>query len=123
MGLSPTVIWTSPLTRARETAEIVARELGWAGAIKRVDALGDIFSEATLLEALRDEPESAIALCVGHEPHLSELAARLLAPEGRLRIVLPKSGVVGLDCRPGPVLGAARLLFLLPRELHRVLET
>lgn len=46
----------------------------------------------------------------------------MLQPDSRVRIVLPKSGVVGLNCTDGPFLGAAHLLVLLPLELYRALE-
>jgi phosphohistidine phosphatase len=121
MGLSPSAILTSPLVRARETAEITAQGLAWTGIIRPTDVLGDQFSADGLLAELRGEAASAAVLCVGHEPSLSAFAARMLHAESRLELVLPKSGVVGLDCAGRPTPGHARLLFLLPRELHRVL--
>jgi len=95
MGLTATHVLTSPLRRARETAEITARALGFLGAIEPVAA---------------------------HEPQLSRLAAILLHPDGTIGIALSRSGVLALECATTPAPGAARLLYLLPpRELLRLL--
>lgn len=123
MRLAPTHFLTSPLSRARETAAITAEALSWTGPIEPVEALGDQFSVAGLLEHVRRYPEDATLICVGHEPHLSRFAAALLCPEGTAKIALAKSGVIGLECAGQPALGAGRLLFLLPpKELLRLLE-
>jgi hypothetical protein len=37
-----------------------------------------------------------------HEPHLSRLAAALLHSDGTVRIALPKSGVIDLECAAKP---------------------
>jgi phosphohistidine phosphatase len=120
MGLAATHVLTSPLRRARETAEITARELG-GEPIEVVEALGEVFSAPALLARLAACPADGTVVCVGHEPNLSHFAALLLEPRGMVRIALPRSGVIGLQCGPRPAAGAAWLLFALPpRELLRV---
>lgn len=122
LGLGPTHLLTSPLRRARQTAEITARGLGWKGAITEVPALGDRFSVPALLEELGRCPEDAVVICVGHEPHLSRFGATLLHRDGALKIALAKSGTIGLECDGRPEPGGARLLFFLPpQELLRLL--
>ena len=123
MGLGPTHFLTSPFRRARDTAEVTARALGFSGPIEPLAALGDDFSVPGLLEKLASYPRDAVVACVGHEPHLSRLAAILLHPDGAIEIALPRSGVLGLECPSLLAPGAARLLFLLPaREILRLLE-
>lgn len=123
MGLAPTYFLTSPISRARETAAITAQALSWTGSVEPVEVLGDQFSVPALFEHLRHYPEDATVLCVGHEPHLSRFAAALLHPEGTAKLVLSKSGVIGLECAGKPEPGAGRLFFLLPpRDLLRLLE-
>jgi phosphohistidine phosphatase len=122
MGLTATHVLTSPLRRARETAELTARALGFSGAIEAVAALGDDFSAPALLERFARCPGDAVVVCVGHEPQLSRLAAILLHPDGTMGIALARSGVLALECTRTPAPGAARLLYLLPpRELLRLL--
>jgi phosphohistidine phosphatase len=119
MGVAPTRVLTSPLVRARETAEITARVLGWAGAAEPLEALGDAFSAAGVLAALDGARDGDVVLCVGHEPSLSRFASSLLSGEGILRMAMPKSGVLGLEFGGRPRPGRGVLLFLLPREIYR----
>jgi len=122
LGLAPTHVLTSPLARARETAAITARALGWSGPIEPVEILGDRFRVEDLREHLARYPEDSTVVCVGHEPHLSRFAATLLHHEGAAKLGLAKSGVIGLECPGKPAPGTGRLLFFLPpRELLRLL--
>lgn len=61
-------IWTSPLIRAKETAEIVASELTvFTYEEKQFLANGDL---GACLKALEMKPDFRVA-CVGHEPFMS----------------------------------------------------
>ena len=75
---TPSAIWTSPLTRAVMTAELVAQTLEWDGPIESMPALGPDGTSRELLIALRAlDPDSAVLL-VGHEPGLSTLGGSLI---------------------------------------------
>jgi phosphohistidine phosphatase len=109
---------TSPLVRARETAELTASAYDWRDPITVVPALGDQFTVDALLEALRPFAPSASVCCVGHEPHLSAFAAACVAHEGRAAIDLEKSGVIGLESEGLPTRNGATLTYLLrPQQL------
>jgi phosphohistidine phosphatase len=116
MGLHLDHLLTSPLERARETAEITARALGFDGTIEVEPALGDDFTREGLLARLGRLPSEATVGCVGHEPHLGQFAATLLTPDGRLGIEVKKSGVIGIRCEGLPAPGSGTLLFLLRAE-------
>jgi phosphohistidine phosphatase len=116
LGLRPSVVLTSPLERARQTATMTAQALG--GLVEAVDALGEAFAAEALLARLAACPAEATVICVGHEPHLSRFAALMLHPEGTVRIRLARSGVIALECAGEPRPGGARLLFAVsPEEL------
>jgi phosphohistidine phosphatase len=71
----PGLILTSPLVRARQTAEAIADE---AGAELRVDER--LAPGATLLlvrEAIREADSDGAVAVVGHQPDLSEVAFEL----------------------------------------------
>ncbi len=78
-------IISSPLLRARQTAEIVHQGLGVAADIENVDALatGDLTG---ILAAVRSHERSKGVMLVGHEPTLSQLISILAfgAPGGAL---------------------------------------
>lgn len=74
-GVNPTLIISSPYTRAMETAAIAAKELQYNSEIVRSDRLlpnsapPDVWSE---IRAHRDEPSILLA---GHEPLFSATVA------------------------------------------------
>ena len=112
-------ILSSPLTRARQTAEITARALGVAD-VTIVDALGDRFSRDGLLQALGALPSTTGVACVGHEPSISQFATTLLNADGGLRLSFAKSAVMALECQGPAAPASARLLFFWsPSELLR----
>jgi phosphohistidine phosphatase len=72
---APEGIFSSPLVRAWQTAEILAK--AWKLKPKELDSLGD-GDHAGVLEALRDAKFERVAL-VGHEPWMTELLALLVS--------------------------------------------
>lgn len=74
---TPTAVWTSPLTRAVMTVELVAATLEWTGPIDAVPALAPEGRVGDVVAALAGlDPESTVVL-VGHEPSISALGVRL----------------------------------------------
>ncbi len=114
LDLGVTHVLTSPFLRARQTAEITARAIGWQGTPAVVEALGDRFTVDALLAELGRLPSDAVVMCVGHEPHLSRFAAHLMHPQGAVKLALAKSGVVALECVGPAVRGRGRLVWMLP---------
>jgi phosphohistidine phosphatase len=114
----PDVILTSPLPRARQTAEIAAK--AW-GKLKPVDApalAGGTFEE--LAVALAPYGEKDTVAVVGHEPDLSELLARLLGTPHAERLTFRKGGAALVEVR-GPLQDGGTLVWYLPPRLLRML--
>ena len=99
-------IWTSPLPRALETAEILARALDLP-APRRTDLLGPEVPARRLLEALR-LAKGRCAAFVGHEPGLGEAVA-LLVGARKDAFPLKKAGLAVVEIT-GALRGALRLL-------------
>jgi phosphohistidine phosphatase len=79
---APTHIWTSPLVRAVQTAELLAVGLEARVAVEVVTGLGPGESAHAIEAALRELPADACVVLVGHEPAMSGLGALLVgAPE------------------------------------------
>jgi phosphohistidine phosphatase SixA len=114
-------ILTSPLLRARETAEITAHAIGVSsGSIRVLEALGDGFSKRGLLEEIHRLPSQAVVIVVGHAPSLGELAAGFLHRGGDIAIEFEKSSMLYLEFKGYPAAGAATLCwFLTPKGLPR----
>jgi len=106
------VLATSPLTRAYQTAEIVA--MGYDEMpITVVDSLSSGGDRTELLEWVREHrPASTIAL-VGHNPDLEELIAWLAAVRQHGFVKLKKGGAALLTFDVIPTPGSGVLQWLL----------
>lgn len=81
----PTHVWTSPLVRAVQTAELVCGGLHCEIAVESLPALAPIDGagrpnshEREVVAAVRALPETSAVLLVGHEPSLSAIGALLI---------------------------------------------
>lgn len=95
-GVGLSLIISSPLIRAIETAQIAAHELGYKSEILQSKALApDSTPEAVWDEVREHRAESAILLA-GHEPLLSRTFAHLLQSPG-LQVEMKKSALARID--------------------------
>lgn len=78
---TPTALWTSPLVRAVQTAELVAAALEWEGPIETVAALAPDGMARGVVAALAALPPDSVVLLFGHEPSISSLGARLTSDD------------------------------------------
>jgi phosphohistidine phosphatase len=119
LGVSLDVVLTSPLTRARQTAEIVAGAFNPRPPIVTIDSLApDEGTAAVLADLEKQSRRSSIAL-VGHEPGLGELAARLAG--SRHAFELKKGAVCRVDVETLPPAGPGTLKwFLTPKLLGMI---
>ena len=113
-------IFTSPLLRAKQTAEIVAKSLKYKN---KIEELGSLKPEGNRLEfysALSKLKQDSIVLVVGHEPYLSEMMGEAIS-KSECRIDLKKAGLARmrvLQTLP-KVKGELRWL-LTPKQLKKV---
>ena len=122
MALRLDRILTSPLVRARETADITARILGGGLAPEPSELLGDRAEPAAIVAGLGRGPTGTL-LCVGHEPTLSGLVALLTSRDASARVEMAKSGVAVVDCADPPAAGRGVLrMHLRPAEIVRLLD-
>jgi phosphohistidine phosphatase len=92
------VIFSSPLVRALETAEIVERGLRLHNRLEQTDHLaptGDFDKLIAQVNEIRPRPEDV--LLVGHEPYLSALISRLCTGGQGLALNLKKGGFCRLE--------------------------
>ncbi len=97
LKLRPDLILTSPLRRARETAEILASGLNGAK-IEVMRELTPAVDASAAAAALRPHARLKAVALVGHEPGLGNLASFLLTgSEKRLAVDLKKGGVAYIE--------------------------
>ena len=115
---APARVLTSPLTRARQTAAILAERAGWPKAVDCAELAPGVSPEA-LFAVLRRLPEERIAV-VGHEPGLGRLVAAALpgAPAAQA-FRFKKMGAALLVFQGAARVRGAQLTWLLPARVLR----
>ncbi len=111
LGLGLDAILTSPLVRAKETAEIVARELKMAS--KEDERLGGDFDVSALEAILQGCADLKSLMLVGHEPSMSSVIGRLI---GVARMDLKKGGLACVEL-PDALTMTGELHSLIPPKV------
>jgi phosphohistidine phosphatase len=114
------VILTSPLVRARQTADILSAEMDGHPAIVNVEALAPGASYASLVTELEKHARKARIALVGHEPGIGELAARLVG--SRHPIEFKKGSVARIDVEQIPPAGPGDLRWMMPPKFMRAMK-
>ena len=114
------VIAASPLVRAQETAEIVAKEYGDLS-VDTVEELTPASDPSALADWLSRNASSNIVAVVGHEPHLGKLVTWLMTGGGNSRVEMKKAGAALLEFSSQVGEGGGTLQWLLTgSQLRRV---
>lgn len=127
LGLKFNLILTSPLLRARQTAEVVAEVLDLQHKVKIIESLapGRAFVEGEgkhaeiFLELGAYQFERA--LLVGHMPDLSELASYLLTGNRNLNVEFKKGTICAIEVASIPPYGPGLLQWQLTPRFLRLL--
>lgn len=120
MGVVVDFVLTSPLVRARETAQILAAGLKPKPAIAEVEALAPGGRPHAIVDAIKTHARRYRRLAlVGHEPDLGELAARLLAARGNIEF--RKGGVALIEVSGATPGGPGTLRWMLTPKAVRAL--
>jgi phosphohistidine phosphatase len=115
-----TLLASSPLARAQQTAEIVGKEYGLEiGAT--TDSLRPRAALADFANWIAERGPQDVVAVVGHEPHLSALATWLICGTKHSRIELKKGGACLLSFAGVPKKGGGTLEWALhPSHLRAI---
>jgi phosphohistidine phosphatase len=114
-GIVLDLIVSSPLVRARQTADLLVR--GWSPAPLEVQISETLAPEAKPRKTaryLRDLKVARVGL-VGHSPQLPRLAAWLIGGK-RAHLDLAKAGVASITCDDEPAKGTGNLEWMVGPE-------
>lgn len=112
-------VFTSPLVRTRQTAELLAGGLEGKPPVKVLDALAPGHTSASVMTSLAKVAKRRRIALVGHEPELGELAAYLIGA-GRA-LAFKKGGVCRIDVGSLTTRRAGALVwFLTPTVLRQL---
>jgi phosphohistidine phosphatase len=107
------LIVTSPLARARRTAEIVAEALSGSGLLIEDQRLAHGFDAGQLAQMIADHGVEESVMVVGHEPEFSETVAEVI---GGGLVMFKKGGLARVDVA-GPSLESGQLVWLMTPAL------
>jgi phosphohistidine phosphatase len=119
VGVSFDVILTSPLVRARQTAEIIGAGLEPRPNLVNIESLSPDGSYAAVMTDLGKHSKRERIALVGHEPSIGELAARLIG--SRHPIPFKKGAICCIEVDSLPPAGPGSLLWFLSPKLLRAL--
>jgi phosphohistidine phosphatase len=112
-------ILTSPLTRARSTADTLAAGLSPHPPVHVIASLAPGGSYPAFLADLGRHARRSHVACVGHEPDLGQLAARLIG--AKAPIEFKKGAICRIDVDAMPLNGPGHLRwFMTPRMLRLI---
>jgi len=120
IGVEFDIVLTSPLVRARQTADIVAAAFNTRPMIAVLDSLTPGISAQTLLSDLEAHAKRARIALVGHEPGLGELAAKLIG--ARRPFEFKKGAICRIDVESLPPAGPGALRWFLTPKILRELR-
>ena len=112
-------IFTSPLVRARQTADLLAAGLATKPVVHALDPLAPGHTPAAVIAQLAKVGRSNRIALVGHEPDLGELAAHIIGAQRAL--AFRKGGMCRIDLGGlGGRRAGALVWFLPPKVLRRI---
>src|SRR5579863_9842177 len=113
LDLDVDTIVTSPLLRARQTAEIVADRLRIGDGLVEDARVAHGFDADSVAAMLHEHDRAASVMFVGHEPSMSAAVGRLI---GGASIELKKGGLAGVEL-DDPAAGGTLICLIPPKIL------
>jgi phosphohistidine phosphatase len=119
LGVAFDVILSSPLVRARQTADVFAETMKSKPAVSLTDALTPAGGPSAVMQELAKHMKKGSIALVGHEPNLGELAAFLIG--AKTPLPFKKGAICRIDFAVFPPKGKGALLwFVTPRMLRKL---
>jgi phosphohistidine phosphatase len=120
IGVTFDIVLTSPLVRAKQTAEAIASAFNAKPSIVTIESLAPGASHQAILADLEKHARRKRLALVGHEPGLGEFVARLIG--ARRPVELKKGAVCRVDIEALPPGGPGALRWLLTPKMLRNLK-
>ena len=118
LGEVPARIGSSPLARARETAEILRTTLGVQAGIEECPFLAAGPEPDEVVRWLKAK-KCVAAMLVGHFPYLAQTASELVSGTQGVKMTLKRAGVICVSFEGTPAKARATLEWLVqPRHLR-----
>jgi len=117
LGVRADLIVSSPLVRAKQTAQIVLDVLAKGSEIQISEALAPGATVSDLYKFLRTLRKAENIFLVGHEPDMGRIAGNLLWSGPELYIPFKKAGICRIDIADIPPTSPGVLKWFLPPKI------
>ena len=98
LGLSFDLVMASQKLRSVQTAELIAKALGYpASEIMQSDLLKPTASAEAVIEFLRENKVLGSVFIAGHQPLLGRLISRLISPDGKATVSVENCGLTCIE--------------------------
>jgi phosphohistidine phosphatase SixA len=121
MKLNFTAVLTSPMARARATAEIVAKQFP-SIRIQNLEHLISTADPQNLFRELQSFPRDSRMLLVSHKPFVSRCIANLVSVNGEPKLSIKKASLSCIEVGSPVQRGAGVLLWLLTNEQMQLMK-
>jgi phosphohistidine phosphatase len=122
LGVNPDIVLSSPLPRARQTAEIVLKVLKSKSPLETIPSLEPGGKRSDVYKVIRAHKEAEAITLVGHQPSLGEIAGEIAWGSAGCYIELKKGGACAIEIEDLSPLPRGTLLWLLTPSILRELE-
>jgi phosphohistidine phosphatase len=123
LEIKPEVIWTSPLSRAAQTARITAEVLKCEKALKARKELEPGADPGVLAGLIQQETDGESVMLVGHNPDLELFVQYLISETDQANISLKKGGLAAVEADRPIHQGCGSLVGLwTPKHLAKLTE-
>jgi phosphohistidine phosphatase len=119
LGVTFDLIASSPLVRARQTAEIVSEIFKFREPVTFWQELEPEGSIDGFLQKLKELQNKSSALVVGHQPSIGCLASYLLCGNPEISLPFKKGAIFSIQLSELPPQSAGQLLWMLTSKLMR----
>ena len=120
LGVDLDLVITSPLVRAKQTADVILAGFPDAPAVAVSEALSPSGTPAAVGDVLAHHAKLENIALVGHEPNLGEIGAWLIGAKHPL--AFKKGGVACIELPTLPVAGPGQLIWLATPKMLRSLS-
>ncbi len=119
LGVTFEQILSSPLVRARQTADVFSEIMKAKPPVATTDALTPAGSPTAVIQELAKYMRKGSIALVGHEPNMGELAAHLIG--AKVPLPFKKGAIARIDFSVFPPRGKGQLVwFVTPRMLRKL---
>ncbi len=119
LDILPEAILSSPLPRAKQTAEIVREICGKKIPLVLVQGLAPGGSRQEVYDEIRQRKDTGSLMLVGHQPSLGEMAGEIAWGSAEHYVELKKGGVCALELEELRDVPKGTLLWLLTPAILR----